>query len=105
MDNFSKRITRRRLELKLTQKQVAAKLGVPLSTYKEWEYGRKIQGETVFLKLSEVLEMDLYTLMSGKISLGNDELPKVLSDLIDHLEKVRKCLVSSFKYERSAFDR
>lgn len=99
MENFSKRIRSRRLEIKLTQKQVAQRAGVPLSTYKEWEYGRKIQGESSYLKLSVALEMNLYTLLSGKAPLGSEELTHRLQSLIWHLDEFRKLLSSSLKDE------
>ena len=97
MESFAKRITRRRTELRLTQRQVAQRIGVPLSTYKEWEYGRRIQGETIYLKLSEALEISLYALLSGKISPGDEELTQIFQDLVEHLEKVKKLLMSSLK--------
>lgn len=66
METFAQRITKPRISLGLTQKELASALGVPLSTYKEWEYGRRVQGESVYVKLSEVLEISLRTLLTGE---------------------------------------
>lgn len=89
----------------MTQRQIAGRVGVPVSTYKEWEYGRKIQGEAHYLKLSEALEMNLYTLLDGKAPIEDSVLVQNLQSLVEHLEVVRKLLVSSLGGEGSAFRR
>lgn len=46
-------------------KKVAKALEVPESTYREWEYGRAIQGEP-YLEIAALLEVTLHELLSGK---------------------------------------
>ena len=45
--------------------EVAARTGVPLTTYREWEYGRAIQGEP-YGAIAKVLEVSLEELLPGK---------------------------------------
>jgi len=45
-------------------KEVALQAGVPPSTYKEWEYGRAIQGEP-YQSLANVLGLPLTELLNG----------------------------------------
>lgn len=45
--NLSQRIKRQRHEQKLTIKEMAQHLGVPASTYRDWEYGSKIPADAL----------------------------------------------------------
>lgn len=63
MDEFNKRLKKLRLERKLTMRAAAKLIGIPETTYREWEYGRKIQGEPYLsianafgVSISELLE-------------------------------------------------
>lgn len=94
-ETFAQRITKRKLQLELTQRQVASAIGVPLSTYKEWEYGRQIQGEKIYVKLSEVLEMNLHTLLSGDHIENSQSVVQEIQILIDKLTDLKKRLLSS----------
>ena len=58
------RIKRLREKKKLTVKEAAALIGVPLTTYREWENGRAIQGEP-YTKIAEILDVGLLELMTG----------------------------------------
>ena len=58
------RLRRLRKTRGLSVKEMTKALKVPESTYREWEYGRAIQGEP-YLKLSEVLEISVYELLGG----------------------------------------
>jgi transcriptional regulator with XRE-family HTH domain len=94
METFAQRITRLRRQRKLTQKQIAEVLGIPLSTYKEWEYGRRIQGEEVYARLAEVLEVNLKTLLTGAKSSGQEEVLEMLDGAIDQLKELKATLMS-----------
>ncbi|MBL7546237.1 MAG: helix-turn-helix transcriptional regulator [Bdellovibrionaceae bacterium] len=102
METFAKRITKRRKILGLTQKQVSEALGIPLSTYKEWEYGRKIQGESIYVKLSEIFVMDLRTLLTGE----NYEVANTgnIHDGLRQLDEIRKLLLSLLPADLSTFN-
>lgn len=64
---FNKRLKRLREEQGLSPKVMAEKLEVSVSTYRDWEYGRKITGEP-YVKISEVLNIGLSELFGKKPS-------------------------------------
>jgi transcriptional regulator with XRE-family HTH domain len=53
MRSVHQKIRRLRKERKKTLREVAAAICVPLTTYREWEYGRAIRGEHM-IKLAKV---------------------------------------------------
>lgn len=53
----------RREQLNLKVKHVAKEIGVSESTYRDWENGRKIQGEPYIL-ISKALKMNVVDLLS-----------------------------------------
>lgn len=67
-ESFSKRLRRLRKERGLTMKQVAIRLSVPVTTYREWEYGRSIQGTEPYLKLAEVFSVSVLEILGGSKS-------------------------------------
>jgi transcriptional regulator with XRE-family HTH domain len=94
METFAQRITKQRLNLGLTQREVAQALKIPLSTYKEWEYGRRVQGEGVYVKLSEVLEMNLRTLLTGEVLVDRHNLVQKVQIAAKQMEEVKRSLLS-----------
>lgn len=94
METFAKRITNLRLKNGLTQRQVAEALGVPLSTYKEWEYGRKIQGEEYYVKMSEVFQVNLRTLLTGEQTQEQQDLLQRLQALLNQVNELKAALIS-----------
>ncbi len=61
MDNigiFSKQLKALREEKQYSQKQLAEKLGVPVSTYANWEQGRREPSLSDIYNLIQVLETD-----------------------------------------------
>jgi transcriptional regulator with XRE-family HTH domain len=83
-----------RLQRGLTQRDVAEALGIPLSTYKEWEYGRRIQGEAAYHKLAEILEVNLRTLLTGEPLPGTEEVIKKVNSAITQLKDIKTALLS-----------
>lgn len=53
-----------RLKNRMTIKEIAMQIGVPSSTYRDWEYGRKITAEKL-QKLADVFEVSISELMNG----------------------------------------
>jgi transcriptional regulator with XRE-family HTH domain len=94
METFAKRITNLRLKNGLTQRQVAESLGVPLSTYKEWEYGRKIQGEEFYVKMSEVFSVNIRTLLTGEQNQRQEDLLQRLEAALTQLQELKSALIS-----------
>ena len=79
------RMKKLRAAKRITVKDAAALIGVPLTTYREWENGRAIQGEP-YLKIAEVLGVGLLELMTG-------EIPEPL-ELIQQCEKINEAAAS-----------
>jgi transcriptional regulator with XRE-family HTH domain len=79
---ISKILKERREELGLKVKDIALELGVAESTYREWENGRKIQGEP-YLKLSKALNLPLGALL-------NIDQSKLLSSLLNEINELEK---------------
>jgi transcriptional regulator with XRE-family HTH domain len=96
METFASRLIRLRHEHGMTQRDVAEAVGVPLSTYREWEYGRRIQGENIYVKLAEVFEVNLKTLLTGsdQTQSPNGDLLKKVETAIEQLKDVRSLLMS-----------
>ena len=59
------RLTRLRREKNLTAKAMARLIGVPESTYREWEYGRGMRLPP-FQKISQVLAISVTELITGQ---------------------------------------
>ena len=63
MTYFSKRLKAHRLKKDISASEMARLIGVPITTYRDWEAGREIQGQP-YLKISEALGISLYELMT-----------------------------------------
>ncbi len=78
--NMADRLRAFRRRKGLTLREVALAIGVPASTYREWEYGRLIQGEP-YSKLAETLGVSLPELLTGT--------PPLRSRVWSELEEVK----------------
>lgn len=89
MEQLSERLKKYRLRRKLSQKQVAEALKVPPSTYRDWEYGKKIVGEP-YMKLAEIFEVSLSELLTGKQNSSKELLIIVqsLGELVKNLRQI-----------------
>jgi transcriptional regulator with XRE-family HTH domain len=87
MENFHARLKRLRERRGLTMKEMAKAVGVPESTYREWEYGRAIQGEP-YIAIASVLEVTLQELLSGKKPNRVKVLEKI-DQIEGHLRELR----------------
>ncbi len=79
MDRLQDRLKVLRERRGLSVAEVARRVGVPVSTYREWEYGRAIRGEP-YLALAQVFEVSVYELLAGS--------PANPGDLIEVVEKI-----------------
>ncbi len=62
METLSKKIRDCRIKNNLTQSEVAKRIGVSSSTYRDWEYGRKIPA--IYLgSIAEILSVSLEELI------------------------------------------
>src|SRR4051812_20847483 len=64
---FHVRLRRLRENKKFTMKEVAKRIGVPETTYREWEYGRMIQGQP-YVAMASVFGVSLSELLAGKVT-------------------------------------
>lgn len=78
--SFHKRLKHLREKQGVSPTQMAKELKVSLSTYRDWEYGRKITGEP-YLKIASVLGVGLNEL------LGNDT--KHYKDIKETLHQIK----------------
>ena len=69
--DFNKRLKKLREEKGISPKSMAEQLEVSVSTYRDWEYGRKITGEP-YVKISEVLNVGLGELFGKSVSNYSD---------------------------------
>ena len=67
MESLSERLVKLRKEKNLTVRELANIIGVPESTYREWEYGRPVSGPP-YVKIAEALSVSLSFLMTGNQS-------------------------------------
>ena len=72
----------------LTIKEVAHRLGISASTYRDWELGTRISGEP-YIKLSEEFGVPLSYLMTGEMS-NQDELVNSIKQIKRILEIMEK---------------
>jgi transcriptional regulator with XRE-family HTH domain len=94
MEKIGTRIRNFRLRRKLTVTECAQQLKVSPSTFREWEYGRAIQGEP-YVELASLLDVSLHELLTGRKTHGASSLEE-LSEIERRLGKVRKSLLSLF---------
>ena len=92
--DFGKRLKMCRESRKLSVKDVSRGIDVPVTTYREWEYGRTVQGIEPYLKLSAFFEMSLYELMSGQCSPQRAELMERVKFIEVELKKLKNMLNS-----------
>jgi transcriptional regulator with XRE-family HTH domain len=80
MGAFGTRLKHLREERDLGVAELAKKIGIPASTYREWEYGRAIKGEP-YVGIANALNISLQELMTGEKPNKNQLLKK-----FEHLE-------------------
>lgn len=83
MEGFNHRLKKFRLQAKLSQRQAAKKIGVPESTYREWEYGNAILGEP-YPQIAKAFNVSLNELFGLKDDPGKtteEKVDKIISEL------------------------
>ncbi len=86
MNTLADRLKKYREAKKMSVSEVAKRVGVSQSTYREWEYGRKIKGEP-YLRLAETLGVSLNTLLTGEESKLENEFLK-LEEIVKRLKSL-----------------
>ena len=91
---FNKRLKKLREEKGITPKAMAEKLEVSVSTYRDWEYGRKITGEP-YVKISEVLNIGLGELFGKSVS-DYSEFKEAIKSVREALNRLESTCESLF---------
>ena len=81
-EKIGKFIALRRKELKLTQSELAEKLGVTDRSISNWENGKNMPDYSLLPQLSEILDVSLNDLLSGEILDKNDYEKNVMKILL-----------------------
>lgn len=64
--SFNKRLKNLRNERKLSLRDASKLIGVPESTYREWEYGRQIRGHEPYIKIAKAFNLSVDELFGLK---------------------------------------
>jgi transcriptional regulator with XRE-family HTH domain len=93
MEPLHKRLKRLREARQISTAEMARQIRVPMTTYREWEYGRSIKGEP-YLAIAKVLEVGVYELLCGEKVSSKRELLETLDGAVDSLQRLRADLLS-----------
>lgn len=85
---MAKKLKMYRTKKNLSQIQVANLIGVPPSTYRDWEYGKQIKGEP-YIKIAEILGITVSELLGSK-AFSAKELLDCLNDIEVRIKSLRK---------------
>ncbi|MBX2994119.1 MAG: helix-turn-helix transcriptional regulator [Bdellovibrionaceae bacterium] len=92
MEGFGRKLKKLRLERRISMREAARRIGVPETTYREWEYGRKILGEP-YQKIATAFGVSLERLLGEsqeEVSIEN-RIHRIISDLtMVHTELIQK---------------
>lgn len=89
-ERIGKFIAERRKEMKLTQEELAGKLGVNNKTISRWETGKYMPDLSLFPLLSDVLGVSVNDLMSGEIVDKKNYQSKFEKNVTNAVSKVEK---------------
>ncbi len=93
-ESFGARLKQLRKEKRLSMKAVADAIDVPLTTYREWEYGRAIQGEP-YLKLAQIFGVSVFRLLGGSTA-HEQNVSTLLDQIEENLRELRMKVQSLF---------
>lgn len=92
VESFGERLKKLRLKADLSQKQVAERAGISASTYRDWEYGKKIKGEP-YVNLASALNVSISELFTDK-KLVTSKIHQELRDIERIVESIRKTVAA-----------
>ncbi len=82
---FHERLRTLRKSKGLTMREMARRVGVPETTYREWEVGRAIQGEP-YVRMAKALEVSLTELLTGQ----RPDQAQILSEIEEVEQKLKQ---------------
>ncbi len=92
---IGKFIAERRKAVKLTQMQLAEKLGITDRAVSKWETGRAMPDSSIMLELCAILEISVNELLSGEKFMtenNNEKNEQLLLDMTKELEQKNKTI-------------
>ncbi|RYZ83441.1 MAG: XRE family transcriptional regulator [Proteobacteria bacterium] len=92
VESFGARLKKLRLKTGLSQKDVAAQAGISASTYRDWEYGKKIMGEP-YVNLALALNVSITELFTDK-KLVAANIHQELREVERLVESIRKTVAA-----------
>lgn len=92
MESFGQRLKKLRLKAGLSQKQVADRAGISASTYRDWEYGKKIKGEP-YIELALALNVTMTELFTDK-KFVTSKVHQELQEIERLVESIRKTVAA-----------
>ena len=90
MNDIGKRIRKIREHKGLSVQEVSMQVGVPLSTYRDWEYGRSIRGQH-YIAIDKALGISLRELLTGEKTQSSEiigELESIESRIRDIINRL-----------------
>ena len=73
---------------RMTMKKIAALIGIPVSTYRDWEYGTKVPAEQVH-NIAKIFQVSISELFGTEVDLNKEKLIKLLEDALDLVKNTR----------------
>lgn len=96
-EKIGKFIASCRKKKKLTQEQLAEKLGITYKAVSKWETGKGFPDISILISLAEILEISLYDLLKGE-NMNKDGVEDVLKSTIEYSDKELKKGKKKSKY-------
>ena len=93
LEKIGKFIASARKKKKLTQEQLAIKLGINNRTISRWENGKNMPDASLYKPLCEILEISIEELINGEKTNKNEireSVEKAIINTADLSEKTRK---------------
>ncbi len=88
---IAKRLKKYREQSNLTIKEAAKLIGIPETTYREWEYGRAIRGEP-YVKIARAFHITLDELF-GTQKTSTDAVEKEIDKIVEELSQLKQRLI------------
>jgi transcriptional regulator with XRE-family HTH domain len=73
---------------RMTMKKIATLIGIPVSTYRDWEYGSKVPAENVH-KIAKIFQVSVSELFGIEVDLNKEKLICLLEDALDLVRNTR----------------
>lgn len=89
-EKFSDRLFKMRKNLKLTMKEAAAEIGVSVSTYRDWEYGRKVPACKV-VAISKAFRVSIHQVLG----VNEDPNQEALKAALYFIEDAKRMILNS----------